>query len=139
MGTDRPGFFDDLLGIAVRAPNSDERVAQLKAALEGPTAPRSHPCARCSKLNSEARRRGEPETPVAECERLVKPDGRVYHAGTCAQCTDIEWSEKWTAHYAEALKASDTATQRILTQAAIDWQKRGRKFYGKTQAEGPKP
>jgi hypothetical protein len=123
-------IFDDLLGIAKRAPDAEERIEKLREALEKP-GPRAHPCSGALVLDTQSGKR-ERRRCENHCERYSRPDGRVYYMGLCSDCNDLEWSDRWSSLFQAAVKAGDERTQRYLTNAAEAYQKRGRRFTGQT-------
>ena len=86
------------------------------------------PCARCSH---------NPDIPgelVPECESRVE-NGRVYYRGTCVQCSDLEFSERWVLRFDAAMNDK----VRDALRAELDrWLKSGRKFTG-TMPGSPRP
>lgn len=89
-----------------------------------------HPCERCRHLVEEAERRGLPVPPVAEAELRINPDtGRFYWLGTCASCTDVEFSKRWNARKKVALEGKDAGLIARIEREGARWVARGRKLY----------
>ena len=86
-------------------------------------------CARCA-LNAGLEGH---DIPFAE-ERVDPESGRVYHLGTCRDCTDFEFSARWLKRY-EA--ASPGEKERLDRQLAA-WTASGRRFIG-TKPSLPAP
>lgn len=84
----------------------------------------THACCRCESLAEHARDKGQAEPPIGECESWLQ-NGRRYWAGTCRDCSDLEWAERWQAHYEKA--KNDPLEQRRLTRLVHERESRGRK------------
>jgi hypothetical protein len=127
-----------LLGHEVaRGPRTPERPAGagvveffagiLPAGVEPPVDPLGHPCCRCSATADLEEQRGRPRPPIAQAERKVGENGRVYWLGTCARCTDLEFSMRWNLRRTQTKNEGEiTALDRQLQR----WRARGRRFFG---------
>lgn len=70
------------------------------------------PCTRCSH-----RAEKDPTVDVQPAEVLEGLGGRVYFAGLCRECNDVEWSQRWAARYAQATTEADERRLRKLEHA----------------------
>lgn len=72
---------------------------------------RPHICARCSRLEDQIRR-DVPHWRPSECESWVGPNGLRYWSGLCAECAELERSEKVSAAVANGM-SRDVAEQKF--------------------------
>lgn len=91
---------------------------------------RKHLCGRCIRTADECARRGQPAHEVRECESWVDPQGHRCWAGTCAPCTDLEFSIRWKRRHAAANKENDLPALRELENQKRGWVQKGRAFLG---------